>query len=214
MAGCVDYKEDLHIRADGAGWMKATMAINEALAQKDGQPIDPKEVQDKLAGKPGIRVETCETYKEAGKAIIETKVFFRNVAYLKALDEGNKGVVIGDIAFADKGSWYKFSRRIEQEGADGQAEAAPLVQSLFAGNTFEFTAQFPGKVIAANSRHIDGKRRTVTWKYTLGQMLSGPITMEAEIKKPFPMIVIVLGAGAAVLLVIAVLVLRRRPARR
>ena len=90
-----------------------------------------------------------------------------------------------------------------------------LLAGVLGSNHFTYTVRFPATVFEANSDRIDAETNTVTWKFPLSKLATGPAEMRAVFKSPSGLGLVtwlLLAVGALVLLVGAItLIARLRP---
>jgi hypothetical protein len=144
LGACVEYQESASLRSDGSGQFAIRLAL---LADTvEGSDLALKE---RIAGVPGIQIDSLASVNEEGQTTLIARVSFDNLEALNYLgrhlnqnsaDQNNSDKnIIGEFAQKDSGSLRVLTRRL------------PLVVGL----TPDYSLQVPGRVVDADSLALD-----------------------------------------------------------
>ena len=212
MSSCLDYEEEMWVNPDLSGRVSMKISVPEEIVRGNtGLERDLTEngLRDELEKIPGVKLESFQSFREAGKVIANAKITFEDVEQLTRYEQGvaesTAASMLGSIKVTEEGRKVKFERTLNTMPKARNDEFAKdfltksLSSLLFSKNYISYKIHVPSAIITANSQHIDGEEQIVEWKYTLSQAMREPPEMLVEWKKPFPflMVFVVILTGAA-----------------
>jgi hypothetical protein len=222
LTGCIDYEEEMWLNGDLSGRVNMVVSVREEIVKgATGLEKDLSEagVRRDIERLPGVKLESFESFREAGKVIAKLRITFDSLEKLTrhetTVGESTPLSLLGATSLRSDGRKWIFERTLaalpktktQSTGSD------MLVQGLgsffFSKNHLTYKLHLPGEIITANSQRIDAKERTVEWSYTLAQAMREPPVMRVEWQKPFPILPV---AAALILagLAVTVFVSRRK----
>jgi hypothetical protein len=226
LGGCIDYDEEMWLNGDLSGRVNMMISVQEEIVKgATGLEKDLSEagVRRDVERVPGVRLESFESFREAGKVIAKLRITFDSLEKLTRHETGagesTPLSLLGSLSLREEGRKWLLERTLtalpetkaKSTGSDLLAKG--LGSLLFSKNHLAYKLHLPGEIITANTQRIDAKERTVEWNFTLAQAMREPPVMRAEWRKPFPWRLALVGAVMAM----AALVLcwqRMRPAVR
>jgi hypothetical protein len=235
LGSCLDYEETLELEGDLSGRLTGSISLNEliaAAAGNDGEAaFSAARLEETVARLEGVTLEFTEEYTENGLRTLRYGLLFESLAHLGAPGSGASpeddefADFFGTITLEREEGRATFRRTVTFENARDEIDKETnealdlLMETLLAGvlgrNHFTYTLRFPSTVFEANSEQIDADTNTVTWKFPLSKLATGPAEMRAVYKSPSGLGLVtwlLLAAGALVLLVGAItLIARLRP---
>lgn len=192
LGGCVDYREDLTLNLDGSGTLSFRIGINESmLYMLDGSgngDFEGDEIREKFNKTPGLTAIDHKSYLDNGIRWMEFKLAFEELEVLAEVDKAfDESGFIGVISIeSDEDGNLLFTRAISIEEPDEYSKE--MLAEILSEFHWEYTTQFPGKVINANAaeENINKETNTVKWSFNMASLLYRPQIMSATIVKPRP----------------------------
>src|SRR5215468_1408829 len=226
-AGCIDYEEEVWLKADGSGTAQMTVKFPEqlmAMAPGGKPPFSKEEAGKGFANAPGVRVVKVEEIHEAGTVGFRVHLSFDSLPHLEQAlrrkPSNGAGAPIsgsGQLSLARQGGSWRFHRVVTSNKPTAAKSARdPSAESMmalfFANHYMTYRYHFPYKITSANTTQIDAKTNTAEWKFPLAQAVSNDLEMQAELKPPGSMVWVWAAAGVAgaLLLAIAIRALSKR----
>ncbi len=204
LGGCLDYDEEMWLNSDFSGRVAMTISVPEELVNgKTGLEKDMSEqgLRRDVERIPGVKIESFESFREAGKVIAKMRISFDNIEKLTRHEQGpvdsSPASMLGAITIREENGKMIFERTlgILPAAKGGGVSKELLTQSLgsllFSKNYLTYKIHLPGELVTANSQHIIGNERIVEWKYSLAQTMREPPSMRAEWKKSFSVLSLV-----------------------
>lgn len=160
----------------------------------------------------GLRLTDRTNYSNRGITWVGVTLEFDSVEQLAKLGtEEDSFPFIGEISvITDDDGNLSFERNLNLHDDEAQEMAF-----MFANTYWEFSIQFPGKVLYANTvdQNIDDETNTVTWIFSLASLMQKPQQMKATIVPPsnvgFEAYLLII---AIFLLVVVYVVIKRKTA--
>jgi hypothetical protein len=226
--GCVDYEEEMWLDRDLSGWVTMMISVREELVKGgSGMERDLSEegVRRDVERIPGVKLESYESFREAGKMIARLRLKFDSVEKLTRheshVTDSSPASFLGAIHVRKENGKILFERTLrampetKSNSSFAQDLFAKSLSSLFLSNNYlTYKLHVPGELITANSQRIDNPNHTVEWKFTLAQAMREPPVMRAEWKKGFLPAGAIWIVGALVILLIGLWVFATRAARK
>ncbi len=217
LAGCADYSEETWVNTDGSG--KTRMEISIAKDGMAGKTIDKKDIEKELKAIDGIKVKNIEVTTKDNNQLVIIECSFKTLGAFMKLGQTQQGQTgfIGKVSFEKQpDGTYKFSRTIgvttpTQEN-NKEDKFQFIMKQMMSQFTWTYKVHLPGSILTANVANKDDlekSKKTVTWRYNVGTIMTSGQTMEAAVKKTTNMFVVIL-AGVVVLMAAAVVVMKRR----
>jgi tetratricopeptide (TPR) repeat protein len=215
-AGCIEYDEEMWLNKDLSGRLKMTLKVAE-MAAPEGQGDPFQGLSERIRAVKGLKLAESRTFREDRKNCSTMVIEFDDVKTLSQLqDEQRKGGPFGSISVENLDNGTIKFQRVLTTGAEENPQAAAMAHAMFGQANWNYVAHFPCKIETANvsENRIDKKRNTVTWTYSLADLMTKSQTMQATLDpRRFPWgTVAAVVAGAALLLLTARLAQRRRAA--
>jgi len=208
LSGCFKVNMDVEVSPENTVSGKAIIAVDESLLELSGQSADQLFKDMDLSSLPAGA--TTEKYQEDG--FIGQQITFSDVPLAEFTGNNTlsgTGTGSGDqLNIVRQGDEFHVTGAFDMSGPEFTGTEVP---KQFLEN-FEFTISitFPGEVKSATGE-IDG--RTVTWKPTFGKNTRVEAVASAIPSASSPLLMILLIAGAALILGAAVFVItHRKPA--
>jgi hypothetical protein len=198
LGGCIDYDEEMWLNGDLSGRVNMVIAVQEEIVKGAlGLEKDLSEtgVRRDVERVPGVKLESFESFREAGKVIAKLRITFDSLEKITRHEttpgESTPLSLLGAVTLREDGRKWLFERTLtalpetkaKSTGSDFLVKG--LGSLLFSKNHLSYKLHLPGEIITANSQRIDGKERTIEWNYTLAQAMREPPVMRAEWKKSF-----------------------------
>ena len=204
VAGCLNYKQEVHLYPDGSGkmtinyWMNLPETVDTTTINKLG--IFNRELIDSEFSSPYTTLNNVEVYVDSVDSTTHTLVDLN----FSNIDSLNKVKVFQD---------FKFSLK---DGASGQKIFSQFIPPIATGfgidgsrYTITYIYKFSGTIITHNAHIEDGQ--TLTWKYTLAEIGSGKtisVTFRPFKLKETPYWIYVL--SGIVLLIVIIFLFRKK----
>jgi len=208
LSGCFKVNMDVEVSPENTVSGKAIIAVDESLLELSGQSADQLFKDMDLSSLPAGA--TTEKYQEDG--FIGQQITFSDVPLAEFTGNNTlsgTGTGSGDqLNIVRQGDEFHVTGAFDMSGPEFTGTEVP---KQFLEN-FEFTISitFPGEVKSATGE-IDG--RTVTWKPTFGKNTRVEAVASAIPSASSPLLMILLIAGAALILGAVVFVItHRKPA--
>lgn len=221
LSGCIDYDEEMWLNSDLSGHATMTISVPEELV-KGNTGLERDMSEDNVRGDveriPGVKLESFNSLRDAGKVIVKLALTFDSVEKLtrheKNIADSTALSLLGEISVDEQRSKRVLRRVIAilpetRSKGWGQDLVMKGLGSFFLSNNYlTYKLHIPGELVTANTQRIDGVNHTVEWKYTVAQALREAPDMQVEWKKPFPAWLVFAIIGALALL--GFVVYRRR----
>lgn len=200
LAGCVEYDEELWLNADGSG--KARLRLIHRSNYANTQEIMRK------AELPGIHLIDSQVEKKGSNVVYTVTFRFDDLeSFNNVNDQISAADFWGNITLNKMPDGnLVFKRRISLGSQETDA-LDDILEGIYSREQTEhplwtYKLHVPWKILTANTRpeYIDQKGKTVQWKYDTLQMWNKYELMTVEMKKGISLLVLLLGAGVAILL--------------
>ncbi len=189
--GCINYDETLTLKPNGSGELHFKFGVDESLLGLNDSDavfvVDESDMRKKLEGIDGVELVDSKTFSDQGSRWTEVILRFNSLANLAQVTQKiEQSDFIGTIALStDKDGNQHFTRKIISNDSKQTENEIPskILDSMMGKYSWTYKTKFPGKVISANTadENIDRNNNTVTWKFSFGSILQGPLVMEATI---------------------------------
>ena len=196
LSGCLDYTEEMWLNADLSGRAAMTISMREEMVKgTTGLERDMSEegIRRDVERIPGVKLESFESFRDAGKMIAKLRLKFDSVEKLtrheSSVSDSSPISFLGAIVVRKESGKVVFERTLRampeaRSDSFGKDLLAKSLGSLFLSNNYlTYKLHVPAELITANSQRIDGANRTVEWKFTLAQAMREPPVMRVEWKK-------------------------------
>ena len=208
LGGCVDYDEEMWLNGDLSGRVNMVISVQEEIVKgTTGLEKDLSEegVRRDLERLPGVKLESFESFREAGKMVAKLRITFDSLEKLTRHEttagESTPLSLLGTLNVREEGSKWILERSLtalpetKAKSTGSDLFAKGLGSLFFSKNHLTYKLHLPGEIITANSQRLDGKARTIEWNYTLAQAMRESPVMRAEWKKAFPWVWLLIGGS-------------------
>ncbi len=208
LGGCVDYDEEMWLNGDLSGRVNMVISVQEEIVKgTTGLEKDLSEegVRRDLERLPGVKLESFESFREAGKMVAKLRITFDSLEKLTrhetSAGESTPLSLLGTLNLREEGRKWILERSLtalpetKAKSTGSDLFAKGLGSLFFSKNHLTYKLHLPGEIITANSQRLDGKERTVEWNFTLAQAMREPPVMRAEWRKGFSWVWLFGGAG-------------------
>lgn len=211
LSGCLDYDEEMWLNGDLSGRVNMVISVQEEIVKgATGLEKDLSEagVRRDVERLPGVKLESFESFREAGKVIAKLRITFDSLEKLTRHEttagESTPLSLLGAINLRKEGRKWILERTLtalpetKTKSTASDLLTKGLGSLLFSKNHLTYKLHLPGEIITANSQRIDGKEHVVEWNFTLAQAMREPPVMRVEWKKGFPWLWLVAGSGLGI----------------
>jgi hypothetical protein len=206
LSGCFKVNMDVEVSPENTVSGTAVIAVDESLLELSGQNADQLLKDMDLSSLPAGA--TTEKYQEDG--FIGQRITFSDVPLTEFTGNNTlSGTGTGDqLNIVRRGDEFHVTGAFDMSGPEFTGTEVP--QQFLENFEFTISITFPGEVKSATGE-IDG--RTVTWKPTFGKNTRVEAVASAIPSASSPLLMILLIAGAALILGAVVFVItHRKPA--
>jgi hypothetical protein len=216
LGSCFDYEEEMWLNGDLSGRAAITLSVQEELVKGNTgleRDISEDAIRRDIERIPGVRLESFQSFRDAGKVVEKLVIIFDSVEklgrYETNITEAGAVSLMGAFKIQETGKKISFERTVPVlPRAHGNTAGRDLVvkglSSLFLGkNYLDYKLHVPAEIITANTQRVDGHSHLVEWRFTLAQAVHEPPNMYVEWKKGNALRTIVI---TAVLLLVCVAV--------
>lgn len=203
LGGCIEYQESLELYEDGTGQLSIMMGFDLSMMEMFSSDDDDEDMDmdmgldfiENIPDMDGITVLLEESYEEDGWEWSKVVFSFDSLEHLRALneieiEEEDGSDFLGHLTWerGDDG-YYIFNRELPLFGDDSDEEmdemTIDMMLSFFGDVQFVYSVTFPRAVLETNTEteSIDSSTNTVTWTFSLPDMVTGNQVMWAKIAR-------------------------------
>ena len=185
LTGCMEYEDRMALEWDQSAVLTLTMGVSETFVDDDSA-LTEEELWEELNQVEAVSPEWVSVYYDGGYQWAEAFVTISDVNALHA-GAAESFPMLGQMEWYEQDGIWHFRRTVGlvEDAPDELTEpGADEFRSLFAASIrWEFTVEFPGDVLQANTaaRNIDHSTNTVTWSISLASLMAESHVMTAEI---------------------------------
>ena len=204
-AGCLEYSEEIWFKNDMSGTIKMDIVIEEKLAglneqaNREDNIFSLEGIRNRFGAIAGIKlvVATIDTVGDNRHTSI-TLDFDSLESLNKISNAGKKTDFLGNIEVIMTDSLVTYTRTVVMSD---DAKTA-MIDQYMEQFIWSYTVHFPNKVLEVNRTvsAFDTSNNTVTWEYTLADLMKNPRTMKAVFVAPSPRDYIAMAAGVLLFL--------------
>lgn len=222
LSSCFDVREEIAVEADGSGQLTFDYVVPaEVLPVVGGESGIREQIENLLASEPQVRLQALEIIREDKGARIHIEITADSMLALKNLKETE---AYAELPASSRNLAGTFDVRLD--GLDVQVErtinianalgfaALAIGQEERDQRRLEYIIHLPKAAEAHNADEVENDGRTLIWKRSLGEALSGPIQQSYTAPIPLPVWVIPAVVIVVMLIVLGIVSVIRRIRRR
>jgi hypothetical protein len=182
IAGCIDYEQETTLHMNGSGHADIHYSVVVGPFADETVPTDEDDIGERYEGEPGIKVSNVEITTEDEAIDVSYRIDFDDFDRFLEVHDGMLDP--SRTTFTSGAGRWKFVGVATGGDEETDAEEATDDESfgLLSGYHVTYTFNFPGEVTSTNGEITDDYD-TVVWNYTLADVMTGELPMEAEGKE-------------------------------